>query len=174
VRVAFVRTKRVDGGEYFQLVENYRDGGKVRQRVLAHLGRYPTVEAAIEESERGLEWQRSRAERDRAKARSVLDDWRSYPAHEPELARPVPGERVPWTHHQRQYWDALDSADKAERRAAALEEKLATLRALMASGKARPDPPEAKARRAREREAERERYEALRPEREALMEMLRA
>jgi hypothetical protein len=171
--VAFVRTKRVGGGEYFQLVENYREGGKVRQRVLAHLGRYPTVEAAIEESERGLEWQRSRAERDRARAQSELDYWRSWRGAEAEIPRPVPGERVLWWRSQRQYWDALDRADKGERRAAALEEKLTTLRALMASGKARPDPPEEKARRAREREAERERYEALRPKREALEEMLR-
>jgi hypothetical protein len=46
--VAFVRTKRVGDHEYRQLVENYRENGHHRQRVLAHLGQYGTVEEAIE------------------------------------------------------------------------------------------------------------------------------
>jgi len=34
---------------YYQLVHGYRDeNGKVKQEVLAHLGRYPTVEEAVE------------------------------------------------------------------------------------------------------------------------------
>jgi len=45
--MAFVRKKRVAGGEYHQLVENYREGGKVRQRMLVHLGAIPTVEEAL-------------------------------------------------------------------------------------------------------------------------------
>jgi len=35
----FVREKRVGKYTYLQLVENYREGGKVRQRVLCSLGR---------------------------------------------------------------------------------------------------------------------------------------
>jgi hypothetical protein len=45
--VAFVRTKRVGDHEYRQLVENYRENGHHRQRVLAHLGEHATVEDAI-------------------------------------------------------------------------------------------------------------------------------
>jgi hypothetical protein len=45
--VAFVRTKRVGDHEYRQLVENYREDGHHRQRVLAHLGHADTVENAI-------------------------------------------------------------------------------------------------------------------------------
>jgi hypothetical protein len=33
---------------YYQLVEGYREDGKVRQRVLAHLGRFSTPEEALE------------------------------------------------------------------------------------------------------------------------------
>jgi len=43
-----VRRKRVGPYEYYQLVENRCIGGKPRQRVSLHLGRYKTVEAALE------------------------------------------------------------------------------------------------------------------------------
>ena len=46
--MAFVRRKRVGPYEYYQLVESYLVDGKPRQRVLLHLGRYSTVEAALE------------------------------------------------------------------------------------------------------------------------------
>jgi hypothetical protein len=47
MRMAFIRTKRVDGKDYHQLVKNERVTGKHRQRVLMHLGIYATVEDAI-------------------------------------------------------------------------------------------------------------------------------
>src|SRR3954451_13031009 len=46
--MAFVRRKSVGPYEYHQLVENRWMGGKPRQTVLLHLGRYTTVEAALE------------------------------------------------------------------------------------------------------------------------------
>jgi hypothetical protein len=52
--VAFVRTKRVGDHEYRQLVENYRENGHHRQRVLAHLGHADTVEDAIEGARQSL------------------------------------------------------------------------------------------------------------------------
>jgi hypothetical protein len=45
--VAFVRKKRVHNNEYYQLVENYRENGKHRQRVLVHLGKHPNLESKI-------------------------------------------------------------------------------------------------------------------------------
>lgn len=45
--MAFVRAKRQGDRSYYQLVENRREGGRVRQRVLAHLGHYSSLEAAI-------------------------------------------------------------------------------------------------------------------------------
>jgi hypothetical protein len=46
--MVYVRKKRVKDRDYHQLVESYREDGKVRQRVLVHLGEYPTVDAALE------------------------------------------------------------------------------------------------------------------------------
>ena len=53
--MAFIRTKQVEGREYRQLVENYREDGKHRQRVLAHLGKHETLEEAIEALQNRLE-----------------------------------------------------------------------------------------------------------------------
>jgi hypothetical protein len=52
--VSYVRQKVIRRGEreyrYYQLVEGYRDPdtGKVRQRVLKHLGRFDSIEEARE------------------------------------------------------------------------------------------------------------------------------
>jgi hypothetical protein len=51
-RLAFVRSKKVRGHTYYQLVRNYRDEGKHRQEVLAHLGHHDSLEAAILAEER--------------------------------------------------------------------------------------------------------------------------
>lgn len=45
--MAFVRIKRVDGKEYYQLVESRRVDGKPRQKVLLHLGQHASVEEAL-------------------------------------------------------------------------------------------------------------------------------
>lgn len=45
--MAFVRTKVIKGTTYYYLVEGYRQDGKVRQKVLSYLGKYPTVKLAI-------------------------------------------------------------------------------------------------------------------------------
>jgi hypothetical protein len=47
-RVAFVRPKKVNGYEYYQVVRNYRDeDGKHQQEVLDHLGVHDSIEATI-------------------------------------------------------------------------------------------------------------------------------
>src|SRR5215217_180896 len=46
--MAYVRKKRVRDKEHYQLVEGWRENGKVRQRVLCHLGQYPSVDVALE------------------------------------------------------------------------------------------------------------------------------
>ena len=50
----FVRTKRVDGKEYHQLVENVRENGKHVQRVVLHLGKHTSVEEALEAAREDL------------------------------------------------------------------------------------------------------------------------
>jgi hypothetical protein len=44
----FVRRKTVKGNSYYQLVRNYREAGKHKQKVLCHLRQYRSLEAAIE------------------------------------------------------------------------------------------------------------------------------
>ena len=46
--MAFVRRKRVNSYEYYQLVESRLVDGNPRQKVLLHLGRYASVEDALE------------------------------------------------------------------------------------------------------------------------------
>jgi hypothetical protein len=53
--VAYVRKNRVDNGVYYQVVEGYRQDGKVKQRVLAYLGTYETVDEALEKLPRLIE-----------------------------------------------------------------------------------------------------------------------
>ena len=44
----FVRKKKAkQGNDYHQLVENYRVGDKVQQRVVLHLGAHATVDDAL-------------------------------------------------------------------------------------------------------------------------------
>ena len=43
----FIRHRRTARGSSHQLMETYREGGKVKQRVLANLGRHPTLEEAL-------------------------------------------------------------------------------------------------------------------------------
>lgn len=45
--MAFVRYKTVKGRRYYQLVRNYREDGKHRQRVLCHLGQHESLDEAI-------------------------------------------------------------------------------------------------------------------------------
>jgi pheromone shutdown protein TraB len=59
--MAFVRRKKMDGNYYYQLVRNYREGGKHRQEVLCHLGVHNTVGAAIEDVRQQLVFHQNEA-----------------------------------------------------------------------------------------------------------------
>jgi hypothetical protein len=56
--MAYVRKKRVDDYTYYQVVEGYREDGKVKQRVLVHLGIYKSVDKALEKLPQDIEIQR--------------------------------------------------------------------------------------------------------------------
>lgn len=45
--MAYVRKKRIGERQYYQLVVGRRVNGRVRQRVIVHLGKYPTVDEAV-------------------------------------------------------------------------------------------------------------------------------
>lgn len=48
--MAFVRKVKVKndkGGEYVRIVESYREKGKVKQRIISHLGNVKTLKISI-------------------------------------------------------------------------------------------------------------------------------
>ncbi len=52
--MAFIRKRISPTGRRtpsYQVIETYREGGKVNQRVLANLGRFSTVEEALEDTQ---------------------------------------------------------------------------------------------------------------------------
>jgi hypothetical protein len=76
--LAFVRRKRVNSYEYYQLVESRLEDGKPRQRVLLHLGRYPSVEAALEGWPKEIEGLRRFASQQWYKADRLKKEERSF------------------------------------------------------------------------------------------------
>ena len=61
--MTYVRRKKVKRYEYYQLVENHRVDGKPRQRVIMHLGKEPTVDAALENWPKEIKNLRRRAKK---------------------------------------------------------------------------------------------------------------
>lgn len=59
----FARVKQTRDGEYLQIVENYRDGGKVRQRMVLYVGRYNSLGDALERMPNELRVWRGQATR---------------------------------------------------------------------------------------------------------------
>jgi hypothetical protein len=43
----FTRVKETRDNEYLQIVENYRDGDRVRQRMVLYVGRYASIDSAL-------------------------------------------------------------------------------------------------------------------------------
>jgi hypothetical protein len=43
----FTRLKEIRRNEYLQIVENYRDGDRVRQRLVLYVGRYESIDDAL-------------------------------------------------------------------------------------------------------------------------------
>jgi hypothetical protein len=107
--VAYVRTKKVKGWEYHQLVESRRVDGKPRQKVLVHLGHHTSVDAALEEWPNEIRRLRRQATRERRSAAG-------------------------WPEGSRGRRNAIKRADGAERRANELKANLEELRGLRKRG----------------------------------------
>ena len=65
----FIRTKVVKGATYYQVVRAERDGARVRQVIVAALGRNPTVAASLKAERRSL----ARLRRDRGSRPEAID-----------------------------------------------------------------------------------------------------
>jgi hypothetical protein len=85
--MAFVRRKRVGPYEYCQLVESRWVDGKPRQRVLLHLGRYATVEAALEGWPKEIKGLRRFTDQRRQKAKQLTRSGSSQSTVEAALER---------------------------------------------------------------------------------------
>ena len=111
----FVRAKKVGGGTYYQLLENYRleESHTPRQRVLLHLGRYDTVEAAL----KGWPREIRNLRRDAAKIRERYEN----ATRRDGSADAVPGHVRTW----------LQTASSMEHRAETLEAHLVRLKELV-------------------------------------------
>ncbi len=107
--MAFVRTKRVRGREYHQLVESRRVDGEPRQTVLVHLGHHSTADAALEAWPREIR----RLKREATRQRKIVSD-----LPEGSSARRAARRR----------------ADRADRRADKLKANLEELRRLKKEG----------------------------------------
>lgn len=92
--MAFVRRKTVGTYEYYQLVENRWTDRKPRQRMLLHLGRYPTVDAALEGWPKEVEGLRRFARQRRDKADRLKKERSSEPTVETILKRARKAEKL--------------------------------------------------------------------------------
>jgi hypothetical protein len=107
--MAYVRKKKVKGGEYYQLVQSRRVNGNPRQRVLLHLGRHPTVDAALKEWPREITRLRRLADKKRRDVKA--------------LRTPVDSDKQPpW------YRNVLKQADNLSKQAEELKSKHRRLR----------------------------------------------
>jgi len=111
--MAYVRRKKVKRYEYYQLVENHRVDGKPRQRVIMHLGKEPTVDAALENWPKEIRYLRRRA-------KEKGDHY----------------EKQPEEHKNDRYFKDKfrDPADSARKQADALQARLNKLRNLRENG----------------------------------------
>ena len=125
--MAFVRAKRQGERTYYQLVESRREGMRVRQRVVVHLGPYPSIEEAI--ARYGERAERARAEerlwRARAEAQRIAIE-RIRERVRPDLV----GADIPRLdgRNRPRYWVYRDCAEDWRQRARRLEARAERIR----------------------------------------------
>jgi hypothetical protein len=111
--MTYVRKKKVKRYEYYQVVENHRVDGKPRQRVIMHLGKEPTVDAALENWPKEIKYLRRRAKK--------------HGDHYENLPEELKNQR----YFKKNF---KDIADSAEMQADALQARLNKLRNLRNNG----------------------------------------
>jgi hypothetical protein len=131
----FARVKNSGMGEWLQIVENYRDGDRIRQRLVLYVGHYDSLENALKlmprdvgslrrrathserdyenvlrgaSSEKDKAWFRERAERDRRAAEKLaakLEALRTLVKEYPGL---IERDRRRAERHRQRIWGSLD------------------------------------------------------------------
>jgi hypothetical protein len=149
--MAYVRRKKIRGKNgktytYHQLVRGYREDGKVKQEIVAHLGRYETPEAALACWQKRAELYRQHA-RDHMRGAQLIRDravrgryrGRSFWWCLPKEGTPLPDEPVVftdsaprgWFYHRGSAGDAEREAQEYLARAEGYEERAARLRSVL-------------------------------------------
>jgi hypothetical protein len=137
--VAYVRTSKSRGKEYRQIVESYREDGKVKQRVLVHMPRFAdTPEHAADLCEGYAATERSLEEKYEKKADEAHPrlEWVQQRRRQSGLS-PLPSPESDEARARRE-------AERYARQAEKYEKKARTIRELIACGKLQPDAPEAR------------------------------
>ncbi len=134
--MAFVRAKHSGKRTYYQLVESRREDGKVRQRIIAYLGHYTSVEEALGALPVAIERNEQRAREWAAKAEAKLEQipqiWIDRNGGEPPSGR---GRGIALRRSIcAQYWNARHFSEGAKRRAEEQKLQLAKLEALLEAG----------------------------------------
>jgi hypothetical protein len=111
--MSYVRKKKVKRYEYYQVVENHRVDGKPRQRVIMHLSKEPTVDAALENWPKEIRYLRRRAKWHGDRYENLPEESKSQ-------------------RYFKKYFK--DIADSAEMQADALQARLNKLRKLRKNG----------------------------------------
>jgi len=126
--MAFIREKQgKTGRRYFYLVESARKGGKVRQKVVAYLGQYSTVEAALAGLPRDVDKWRGWVVRARANMAKIRERLRWLPMS-CEVPRPRRRGGRGANRLYGKYWFWAEAIPAYERRAEALAARLDQLR----------------------------------------------
>lgn len=88
--MAFIRAKtrqRRDGTRtFYYVMQSYREEGRVRQQVIAYLGRCPTVETAICETASQMLFCQTHIDQWRAEAARISEVWKFSPGQAERLA----------------------------------------------------------------------------------------
>ena len=126
------------GQAYYYLVSCVREGGKVRQRTLAYLGAYPTVDAALQgipDEVARLQGQAAKFARGaEAKKAQCIPAW--LDRFGGEVPRPGTHGSACFRRICSKYWLWMGRAAWYEGRARELSERLVKLQELRASGAA--------------------------------------
>jgi hypothetical protein len=95
--IMFTRVQKSNGHYYLQIVENYRDGGRVRQRSVLYVGPYESIDDALHQIPRlnrywcdratrmDIEWMRAEAEADADALDERLGELRRLVEEHPDL-----------------------------------------------------------------------------------------
>ncbi len=123
----FIRAKRQGERTYYYIVRSERVGGRVRQKTIAYLGEYPTIEAALESLPLEIAKVKEEARRCSVKADEIRN--RMNPAwierNNGEVPRPAFRRRCSF----RNYWRYHKRVEVCEQRASEMSARLAKLRA---------------------------------------------